>query len=636
NTASDTNTANAQADLSVTKDDGLTVVAPGATVTYTITVRNAGPSDALNATVSDAKPTQIASWEWTCTATGGATCSGSAGPITSNFTDTVDLPAGSSITYTVTASIASSATGDLTNTVSVATPAGVTDPTPVNDSAGDTDRILATGTGDLTKTLVATNQTFTTGTQVAIGEILTYEVTFIVPAGGTLSNLTLTDILDRGLVFVACENIAASAGITTTLPGGFADACSAPTNPTVHTEPTGSANPADAGRKVVFDLGTVSNPSAGDGTVTIRYTVVVLDNVENQSGVSLTNRATLTWGGGSLTVSAPQVRIQEPDLSLGKAATPTVVLPDEPITFTLTVQHTAQSETNAYDVVLTDVLPRQMTYVAASLASVDGPTPTSMGYDPLTRTITVTWDTFPLDATAHITFQATLDTVPGDRVTNEASLAWSSLPGDVTTPQSPYNALSTERFYDPASPADIYGTTSTAEVRMALPETGFAPGRVTPLPVQQVPYSGLDGLVLEIPKLGVRVPIVGVPRTEAGWDLTWLWDNVGWLEGTAFPTWAGNTGLTAHNYLPDGQPGPFAHLYDLRWGDQIIIHASGQRYIYEVRHVRLVAPNDTSVLGHKERDWLTLITCHTYDEARQAYRYRVIVQAVLVAVEAGP
>lgn len=48
-------------------------------------------------------------------------------------------------------------------------------------------------------------------------------------------------------------------------------------------------------------------------------------------------------------------------------------------------------------------------------------------------------------------------------------------------------------------------------------------------------------------------------------------------------THAGNTGLTARAYLADGSPGPFVELGKLSYGDQIIVHLDGQRYVYEVR-----------------------------------------------------
>ncbi|MCK5313929.1 MAG: sortase, partial [Anaerolineales bacterium] len=62
-------------------------------------------------------------------------------------------------------------------------------------------------------------------------------------------------------------------------------------------------------------------------------------------------------------------------------------------------------------------------------------------------------------------------------------------------------------------------------------------------------------------------------------------------------------------------------------------HAWGQRYIYEVRGNTRVTPNDLSVLGHKDLDWVTLITCQDYDESRANYQWRRVVQAVLVKVE---
>ncbi len=485
--------------------------------------------------------------------------------------------------------------------------------------------------GLASKGMATTNQTFTTGSDVAVGEILTYETTLRI-SPGVITNLALTDVLDKGLAFQQCESITVTGTLSSSL-GQWSAICQ---HATVTAEPAGNTEAVNQGRRVVWNFGNVTNSGTTDATITVRYQVVVLDNVDNISGTQLHNTATWTWDTGSASASASPVTILEPDLSLSKDANPKIALPDEPITFTLTVAHTAQSETNAYDVVLTDPLPSALHYVAASLTSLSGPTPTSMNYDAVTHIITVTWDTFPLGSTARIAFQATLDVPAGSGATNTASLTWSSLPGDVSAPQTPYNNLSTERFYDPANPADVYRTEADAFVQRALPKTGFAPHRVTALPPQKVAYDDLDSITLEIPKLGVSVPIVGVPRTADGWDLTWLWNNAGWLEGTAFPTWAGNTAITAHVYLPNGEPGPFVNLYNLRWGDKVIIHADGKRYTYEVRYVRLVKPNDTSPLGHRDRDWVTLITCKGYDEATNDYTWRVIVQAVLVRVEPEP
>ncbi|HNR47212.1 MAG TPA: sortase [Anaerolineaceae bacterium] len=71
----------------------------------------------------------------------------------------------------------------------------------------------------------------------------------------------------------------------------------------------------------------------------------------------------------------------------------------------------------------------------------------------------------------------------------------------------------------------------------------------------------------------------------------------------------------------------------LRWGDRVILHAWGQRYIYEIRWVGITKPNDSSVLDETNRSWLTLITCKGYNEALNTYSSRVVAQAVLLRYE---
>jgi LPXTG-site transpeptidase (sortase) family protein len=170
----------------------------------------------------------------------------------------------------------------------------------------------------------------------------------------------------------------------------------------------------------------------------------------------------------------------------------------------------------------------------------------------------------------------------------------------------------------------------------ALPATGFASNRTSSLPVQPAAeaYADLGDMWLEIPRLGVEVSIVGVPQTPSGWDVSWLGDQAGWLNGTAYPTHSGNSAISAHVYDANGQPGPFVHLGQLQWGDQVIVHAFGQEYIYEVRDVRVVSPQAvSSTITHEQNPWLTLITCQGYDEASNSYRYRVVVKAVQVQIK---
>jgi hypothetical protein len=84
--------------------------------------------------------------------------------------------------------------------------------------------------------------------------------------------------------------------------------------------------------------------------------------------------------------------------------------------------------------------------------------------------------------------------------------------------------------------------------------------------------------------------------------------NVTQPDSTVHPTLMGNTAITAHVWDADNNPGHFVNLHTLTHGDQIIIHAYGQRYTYEVRQMQQVRPDTLRALPHEEQDVLTLIT----------------------------
>jgi LPXTG-site transpeptidase (sortase) family protein len=165
-----------------------------------------------------------------------------------------------------------------------------------------------------------------------------------------------------------------------------------------------------------------------------------------------------------------------------------------------------------------------------------------------------------------------------------------------------------------------------------LPATGFRPGSITALPAQSADEAYMDtAMTLEIPKLGVSTPIIGVPQTLGGWNVTWLGSEAGYLEGTAFPTWNGNTVITGHVWDSFNRPSVFSDLKELNYGDRMQIHAWDMLYTYEVRATKVVAPDDLDVVFKAEElDWLTLITCEHFDEAADQYLSRRMVRAVLI------
>ncbi|MCP4141168.1 MAG: sortase [Chloroflexi bacterium] len=489
------------------------------------------------------------------------------------------------------------------------------------------------------KSLIATSEDDSPGTQVFIGETLTYQIQLTIPPG-TMYSLKALDTMENGLAFDDCigVSVSSSTNVTTTQTGGLDAACPAA---------SGDPNVTNTGHNVIFEFGDVTNSGSTDENITVQYHVIVLDIASNVNGVDdLNNQVLWTWTGEERNGQADPVEIIEPDMDITKTTTTTTANLGSIIPFSIEIYQTDISAADAYDVIVTDVLPDALEYVAGSI-SVGAPIPyDSFDYDSATRTITLTWDYFPLNdganrASTTVTFET--EFIGPAPVTNEANVEWTSLPIDPQPDGSPveqseYNEDSTERWYDPADQANIddYGRTSSVEINVpALPSTGFAPNRITALPKQPATkkYQNVGATWIDIPKLNAQLPIVGVPLKDDGWDLTWLDAKAGYLESTAYLGLPGNTAITAHVYLADGSPGPFVDLHTLKWGDEVILHANGQRYTYQVRTQRKVWPNDLSILNHEEYDWITLITCQGYDEKLDSYDYRIAVRAILMDVQ---
>ena len=195
NSATDNDTINVQADLSLTKTDGVASVTAGSTVTYTIVVKNAAASTGASngSIVTDTVPAVITSVTWTCgTPTLSATC-GAASGSGNTINTTANLPIGATLTYTVTGTLSVSATGTLSNTASIVAPAsGVSDPTDLsrtgagNNSATDSDAITAIPSVALVKSVNPT------GNQIP-GTDLTYTIAFTNGGGVVARSLVISD-----------------------------------------------------------------------------------------------------------------------------------------------------------------------------------------------------------------------------------------------------------------------------------------------------------------------------------------------------------------------------------------------------------------------------------------------------------
>ncbi|MCP3963020.1 MAG: DUF11 domain-containing protein [bacterium] len=124
NLSFDTDTLTPVADLSVTKDDSRDPAAAGDPLSYTVTVDNAGPSDARTVAVTDTLPAGVS-----FASTSGCLNDPNGVPVC----DLSTIPAGGSEAYTIDVDVdAATPSGTITNSVSVASAAD--DPDPSDDS----------------------------------------------------------------------------------------------------------------------------------------------------------------------------------------------------------------------------------------------------------------------------------------------------------------------------------------------------------------------------------------------------------------------------------------------------------------------------------------------------------------------
>lgn len=168
-----------------------------------------------------------------------------------------------------------------------------------------------------------------------------------------------------------------------------------------------------------------------------------------------------------------------------------------------------------------------------------------------------------------------------------------------------------------------------------IPVTGFPPHVATTVLVQteEDAYSKTNAMRLEIPSLSIDKPIVGVQFKNKNWNVKWLEDSIGYLEGSAYPTWTGNSVLTGHSTDANGNLTSFGYIGELSMGDKVMIHSNGLIYIYQIKENRLISPLSIDTLfKHQDYSWLTMVTCENYNDDLGKYTSRRMVRAVLISV----
>ena len=472
-------------DLQIVKDvvvDGSGTAGDGGdSVVYTITIEHTGDStaDAFDLNLTDALPPEFVPDGSPIAIGTGNTSSATAGDFEiASGTNTLGIVFGSNIDLdlgevlvleirgTIPDTVETGDTADSTATVTWTSLDGEVSDRSTHTATGDEERTGAGGDNDYT---ASDNAEFTitgapeittelVGSQLdngvdngnadaVPGELVTFRTTITVPEG-TTSGVELKELLDPGLAFVEITNVSTSLDVSSSTGLDLNDATAANTAAAVGTN----------GSDFTLNLGNVVNSASSDGspeTIVIEYTAVVLNDAANQStdnetGPTLNNTATLDWtnnptpGTPISATSAEEVSVVEPQLEVIKDVvvngSGTEGDAGDPVVYTITIEHTGDSEADAFDVNLSDVLPAGFVPDADAISVTNNTTGNSIqnsDFEISGGTLQVAYGSnidIPENTLITLTVSGTFgDSVQsGEEINSPAEITWTSIDGDAT------------------------------------------------------------------------------------------------------------------------------------------------------------------------------------------------------------
>ncbi|ASN22756.1 DUF11 domain-containing protein [Streptomyces pluripotens] len=330
-----------------------TPIAPGETFEYLVTATNDGPSRALDTTITDQLPAQLAfvSSPDDCAATDGTVTCGPA-PV---------LDPGGSRTWRFTVRLDSGYTGDGSDIRNTATATSTTkDPKPENNTsspAGLPGSKVNKPTADLAVTKEAL------GTEPPVpGQVFDYRIK-VANNGPSADayNVKLTDNLPDGLSFVA----ASPAGCTVT---GNTVSCR-------------RSSPLKVGESVEYLLTVKVDPAySGDGSDLKNTARVTADNIDPASE---NDQSTANVPGGHVAAPAADLAITKQPVQNDPVA------PGETFDYALTVTNKGPSQ--AEQVTVTDTLPTALSFVSGDATCTSGRTVTCGALPTLAPGASFTW-----------------------------------------------------------------------------------------------------------------------------------------------------------------------------------------------------------------------------------------------------
>jgi uncharacterized repeat protein (TIGR01451 family) len=280
---------------------------------------------------------------------------------------------------------------------------------PISDTAS-----FITAQPTITRTLISTTQTGSSSNNVKIWEEATFETIITLPAGSYDSS-SFQDTSHSQLDFLNASVISTSWSLSFSTGTGF-------------TWNTGT-------------FGTIVNSdtdSSTDETIVIHSDYRVENTASNGSRYT---RGRFYYGGTNI-YRNNNIVVTQPSILLNKSVNPLTGDAGDTLDYTISLNNTGNA--NAYDMVLTDTLDNQFTFVTGSLvlnsftwSEADFLSSTGITLNELTN-----------GSSTSVTFQVTVnnDVAPDESIPNRVDLSYDSLTDDNSIYEKDYSTNSTANF----------------------------------------------------------------------------------------------------------------------------------------------------------------------------------------------
>lgn len=296
------------ADLSISKSANPDPVSVGQLLTYMVTVDNNGPGAATGVVVTDTLPSEVSF------SSASAGCNNAGAIVCSLGT----IPAGSNKSIEIVVTVNSEGSGTIANSAVVSSDTPETNP-------GDESTTITTNTTTAQETADLSISKLANPDPVSVGDLLTYEITVDNKGPAVATNVVVVDNLAAGLTFLSAS--------------------------------PGCNNPGD----VECSLGSIAINSSETITIAVNVDSIVSGAIENTAFVT-SDTAEANPGDESTTISTGTS--EQADLAISKSDSHDPAFVGEVLTYTTAVENLGPSE--ATDVVITDALPTEVSFISAS------------------------------------------------------------------------------------------------------------------------------------------------------------------------------------------------------------------------------------------------------------------------------